>query len=54
MDFLPLQTEGCSGSRAGRGEVAGMDRIRPTKRSYNYQNRVQRYKKNLIYASIGD
>ena len=91
--FLPSQaeaapsasTEGRSGSRAGRGEVSGMDRIqvllisvcckslmlvgetslveqsniielyiRPTKRSYNYQNRVQRYKKILIYANIGD
>ena len=42
----------------GRGQVAGRSRewtvFRPTKRSYNYQNRVQRYKKKLIYASIGD
>ena len=39
MDFLPLQRK----DAPGRGQVAGRSRewtvFRPTKRSYNYQNR---------------
>ena len=40
-------SDGRSGSRAGRGEVAGMDRIRPTKRSYNYQKPSAKIQKNF-------